>query len=188
MKVEFLGSYVKDLPQDNIKEVVFVGRSNVGKSSLINMLVGKPIAKVGKEPGRTRAINVFLLEDYIKLVDVPGYGFAKVSKEERESWKELMERYFTERKNNIKCVFVLIDSKVGPTELDRLMIEWLRHKGINHLAVLTKSDKADQRELSKSLKELKRIGVQKVIITSAKEGRGKKELLKVIMEAKAELS
>ncbi|MGC8852137.1 MAG: GTPase, partial [Hydrogenobacter sp.] len=72
MKVEFLGSYVKELPQDSIKEVVFVGRSNVGKSSLINMLVGKPIAKVSKEPGRTRAINVFLLEDQIKLVDVPG--------------------------------------------------------------------------------------------------------------------
>ncbi len=185
MKVEFLGSYVKELPQDSIKEVVFVGRSNVGKSSLINMLVGKPIAKVSKEPGRTRAINVFLLEDQIKLVDVPGYGFAKVSKEERERWKELMERYFNERKDHIKCVFVLIDSKVGPTELDRLMIEWLRYKGINYLVVLTKSDKADQRELSESLKELRKMGVQEVIITSAKEGRGKKELLKMIMETRS---
>ncbi|MGB9873879.1 MAG: ribosome biogenesis GTP-binding protein YihA/YsxC [Hydrogenobacter sp.] len=157
MRAEFLGSYTKDLPKDDSQEVVFVGRSNVGKSSLINMIVGKTIAKVSKEPGRTRAINVFLLEDYIKLVDVPGYGFARVSKEERESWKELMERYFSERKDYIKCVFVLIDSKVGPTELDRLMIEWLRHKGINHLAVLTKSDKADQKELSKSLKELKKL-------------------------------
>jgi GTP-binding protein len=187
MKAEFLGSYTKDLPKDDLQEVVFVGRSNVGKSSLINMIVGRPIAKVSKEPGRTRAINVFLLEGGVKLVDVPGYGFAKVSKQERENWKELMERYFTERKNNIRCVFVLIDGKVGPTELDRSMIEWLRHKGINHLAVLTKSDKADQKELSKSLKELQKLGLKNAIITSAKEGKGRKDLLKAIQSPKIEL-
>jgi GTP-binding protein len=182
MRVEFLGSYREDLPKDHFKEVVFVGRSNVGKSSLINMLVGEPVARVSKEPGRTRSINVFLLEGHIKLVDVPGYGFAKVSKAERESWKRLIESYFRERRQNIRCVFVLIDSKVGPTDLDKLMIEWLRHMHIPYKVILTKTDKASQKELSKSLELLKVLGVNEVIITSAKEGKGKKELYRSILE------
>lgn len=182
MKVEFLGSYTDEIPEDNLKEVVFVGRSNVGKSSLINMLVGKPVARVSKEPGRTRSINMFLFGNCIKLVDVPGYGFAKVSKIEKENWKKLMEKYFRERRKQIKCVFVLLDGKTGPTELDEMMIEWLRHLELPYKVVLTKVDKATQKELSKVLKHLERFGTQ-LIITSAKEGKGKKELFKSIMEA-----
>jgi GTP-binding conserved hypothetical protein len=104
--VVFVGSFGENFPEDNRRHVVFVGRSNVGKSSLINMLVGRKVARVSKDPGRTRAINFFLWNDELYLVDVPGYGYAKVSGEERERWKIMMEKYFTqcrEKSNGCFC-------------------------------------------------------------------------------------
>ena len=182
MKVKFLKSAVDDFPPPVYPEVVFAGRSNVGKSSLINMVVGRNVARVSKEPGRTRMINYFLLEDKVYLVDVPGYGFAKVPKEERERWKSMMENYFKERKENIKMLFLLIDSVAGVQKLDEQMIEWLEFYGIPFTVVLTKTDKATQKEIAKTLKEVKRfVGEGAIVLSSAKEGRGKKEILSRIL-------
>jgi GTP-binding protein len=178
--VVFVGSFRENFPEDHRKHVVFVGRSNVGKSSLINMLVGRKVAHVSKEPGRTRAINFFLWDDGLYLVDVPGYGYAKVSGEEREKWRLMMEKYFTQCKEKIQWVFLLIDSQVGPTPLDRSMIEFLSSLNIPYVLVLTKGDKADQREKEKTIKGLSLLSKAPIVITSAKEGKGKKELLKFL--------
>ncbi len=187
MAVEFLKSVyrLEDLPKVNEprKEIVFVGRSNVGKSSLLNYLTGRDIAKVGKTPGRTRAINYFKWDfEGIKafLVDLPGYGFARGDKKEIENWKKLIEGYFYKRKDDIGLVLVLVDSKVGPTRDDIAMLEWLEYLGIPYAVVLTKEDKAKQKELNQTLKKLKDLGVKNVIKTSSKEKKGKEQLLKVI--------
>jgi GTP-binding protein len=187
MHVQFLKSVLKkdDLPKDNEnrKEIVFVGRSNVGKSSLLNYLTGRNIAKVGKTPGRTRAINYFIWDfDGFKtyLVDLPGYGFARGDKKEIENWKRLIETYFRERKDRIALVLLLVDAKVGPTEQDIQMMEWLGYLEIPYTVVLTKTDKATQREIAQTLKKLKELGIEAAIQTSVKERRGKDKLLKVI--------
>jgi len=178
MKVEFLKSTVKDFPPPDRPEVVFVGRSNVGKSSLINMITGRNIARVSKEPGRTRTINYFILEDSVYLVDVPGYGFARVPKEEQNRWKVMMENYFMERKENIKVVFLLIDAVAGVQKSDRQMIDWLQFIGIPFVVVLTKTDKAKQKELSRTLKQVKElVGSSAIVMSSSKEGKGKKDIL-----------
>lgn len=178
--VKFVGSFKEDFPTDDKKHFVFVGRSNVGKSSLINMLTNSNIAKVSKEPGRTRAVNFILFNDRY-LVDLPGYGFAKVSKEERERWKVMVERYFEQCRENIALVFFLVDSLVGPTELDKEGILWLEDIKLPYLIVLTKTDKASQKEISQTIKKLKEITDAHVVFTSAKEGKGKKELLSYIL-------
>jgi len=178
MRVRFLKSTVRDFPPPDKPEVVFTGRSNVGKSSLINMVVGRRIARVSKEPGRTRTINYFLLEDRIYLVDVPGYGFARVPPQEQMRWKRMMEHYFSERKGNIRMVFLLIDASVGLQPLDEKMIEWLQFVGVPFTVVLTKVDKASQRELSRTLRQVgKYVGESAVVLTSAREGKGKREIL-----------
>ncbi len=183
MKVRFVKSTFDDFPTQDKPEVVFVGRSNVGKSSLINMVVGRNIARVSKDPGRTRLINYFLLEDEVYLVDVPGYGFAKGPKREVNLWKKMMENYFHKRKENIKVCFLLVDAVVGPTERDIQMIRWLEFIGVPFCVVITKTDKASQRELSKTMKEVgKFVGKEAIILTSAKEGKGKKEILSRILE------
>ena len=178
MKVRFLKSTEKDFPPPDLPEVVFVGRSNVGKSSLINMITGRNVARVSKEPGRTRMINYFLLDDKVYLVDVPGYGFAKVPRREQERWRRMMENYFEERKENIRMVFLLIDSVVGVQPLDEKMMEWLEFFGIPYTVVLTKTDKASQKEVSNTLKQVRNyVGEQAIILSSAKEGKGKREIL-----------
>ncbi len=176
MVVKFVGSLREDFPVDERRHFVFVGRSNVGKSSLINMLTNSNIARVSKEPGRTRMVNFILFEDRY-LVDLPGYGFAKVSKREREEWKAMIERYFEQCRERIALVFFLVDSRVGPTELDKEGILWLESLRLPYLVVLTKTDKASQKEISQTLKKLKEITDAHVVLTSAKEGRGKRELL-----------
>ncbi|HIO42366.1 MAG TPA: YihA family ribosome biogenesis GTP-binding protein [Aquifex sp.] len=188
MAVEFVKSVyrLEDLPKTNEprKDIVFVGRSNVGKSSLLNFLTGRDIAKVGKTPGRTRAINYFRWDfEGVKafLVDLPGYGFARGDRKEVDNWKRLIEGYFRHRASDIGLVLVLVDAKVGPTRDDVAMLEWLDYLGIPHAVVLTKTDKANQREISQTLKRLKELGVGEVIQTSAKERRGKDKLLKAIL-------
>ena len=179
MKVKFVGSFFGNFPKNGKRHVVFVGRSNVGKSSLINMLLGRQVARVSKEPGRTRAVNFIHLEDYdVYFVDLPGYGFAKTSKTQREKWKELVEEYFMSCWKDIKIVFLLIDCVAGPTELDLKALEWLESLKLPYLIVLTKCDRATQKDISKTIKTIKGISSSEVIITSAKEGRGKKEVLR----------
>ena len=188
MGVEFVKSVFKleDLPPvvENRRDIVFVGRSNVGKSSLLNYLTGRNIAKVGKTPGRTRSINYFKWNfEGVKayLVDLPGYGFARGDKKEVENWKRLIEGYFHKKGRDIALVLVLVDAKVGPTRDDVAMLEWLDYLGIPYVVVLTKTDKASQSEIAKTLKKLKELGVEEVVQTSSKEKRGKDKLLKVIL-------
>lgn len=180
MRVRFVGSFKKDFPKgDGRKHVVFAGRSNVGKSSLINMMVGQDVARVSKEPGRTRSVNFFLIEDYhVYLVDLPGYGFAKVSKEEREGWRTMIEDYFKSCWEDIRVVFLLIDSLVGPTELDVKAIEWFEGLRLPYMIVLTKCDRATQKDIHQAVEKVKEVSQAALIKTSFKEGRGKKELLR----------
>ena len=120
-------------------EIAFVGRSNVGKSSLINALFRKDLARTSSTPGRTRTINVFSASPSAALVDLPGYGFATGPAAERASWGEMIEGYLT-RRPGLRMVFVLIDAKVGPTELDKTMVVWLQSARLPWRAVATKAD------------------------------------------------
>jgi GTP-binding protein len=121
-------------------EVAFAGRSNVGKSSLLNALLGKPLAKVSQTPGRTRTINVYEAAPSRWLVDLPGYGFARGPEAERRSWRDMIEGYLTGRPS-LRRVVVLVDAEVGPTALDVQMVEWLASLNLPYRAVASKADK-----------------------------------------------
>lgn len=154
---EFITSAVKrdQYPIDNRVEVAFVGRSNVGKSSLINSLTNrKKLAKVSQTPGKTRLVNFFLINNDFYLVDLPGYGYAKVSKSEKESWGKTIETYLTER-DQLKRVVLLVDSRHKPTGDDIMMFDWFKHFGYNVNIVATKSDKMTKNNLKKSEKIIK---------------------------------
>lgn len=145
LRVSFVesASRTETLP-DAVAEVAFVGRSNVGKSSLINALAHqKQLARVSNTPGRTQLINLFSLDEgdgKATLVDLPGYGFAKAAKSVRRDWPEMIEGYLLER-DHLVMVFVLVDGEIGPTKLDQQMLEWLRYHEIPHTVVATKHDK-----------------------------------------------
>ncbi|MGC9286159.1 MAG: ribosome biogenesis GTP-binding protein YihA/YsxC [Hydrogenobaculum sp.] len=177
--MKFKGSYVKDFPEDK-PYILLTGRSNVGKSSLINAIANTKIARVSKEPGLTATLN-FYIESDIYLVDTPGYGYAKRSKEERNKWAKIINDFIEYYNENIICVFALIDSVVGPTELDAILIDYLDSKSLNTILVLTKIDKATQKELSNTLNSLKAFG-KDIIQTSSKDGIGIKQLKAIIKE------
>ncbi|NMF05493.1 ribosome biogenesis GTP-binding protein YihA/YsxC [Clostridium beijerinckii] len=156
-KSDFITSAVKknQYPIDNRVEVAFVGRSNVGKSSLINSLTNrKKLAKVSQTPGKTRLVNFFLINDDFYLVDLPGYGYAKVSKAEKDSWGKTVEMYLTGREQ-LKRVVLLVDSRHKPTGDDIMMHEWIKHFGYDVIVVATKSDKLTRNELKKNEKVIK---------------------------------
>jgi GTP-binding protein len=139
-------------------EVAFVGRSNVGKSSLVNALANrKQLARVSNTPGRTQLINVFEVEsaraERGTMVDLPGYGFAKAAKNVKRDWPEMIEGYLLEREN-LAMVFVLVDGAIGPTSLDAQMLDWLRYHGVPHTVVATKFDKVKSSKRATRRKEL----------------------------------
>lgn len=156
-KSEFITSAVKknQYPIDNRVEIAFVGRSNVGKSSLINSLTNrKKLAKVSQTPGKTRLVNFFLINDDFYLVDLPGYGYAKVSKQEKDNWGKTVEMYLNDREQ-LKRVVLLVDSRHEPTNDDIMMHEWIKHFGYNVIVIATKSDKLTRNNLKKSEKVIK---------------------------------
>lgn len=173
----------EDFPQTPFNEVAFVGRSNVGKSSLLNTIVNNfKLAKVSSEPGKTRSVNFYLVNDKFFLVDLPGYGFAKVPFEEQKRWRELIEGYLKGR-DRLKGVFLLVDSRVGPTEKDKQMKEWLDFFGIPYVVVATKVDKLKKNEkarLERRVKEEFKDESVKVIPFSSKTREGRDRLLKEI--------
>ena len=131
----------RDYPEEGRPEIAFAGKSNVGKSSLINYMTNnKKLAYVSKQPGKTRLINYFLVNDSFYLVDLPGYGFARVSKTEKESWARMMEQYFAVAKN-LRALVILVDIRHKPTQDDLQMIEWAAHYGVPFMIAATKADK-----------------------------------------------
>jgi GTP-binding protein len=180
---EFITSAVKreQYPLDNRVEVAFVGRSNVGKSSIINSLTNrKKLAKVSGTPGKTRLVNFFLINNDFYLVDLPGYGYAKVSKSEKDSWGKTVETYLTDREQ-LKRVVLLVDSRHKPTGDDVMMNEWFKHFGYDVTVVATKSDKLTKNELSKSEKVIKETlklsGTDKLYFFSSLNRIGTDELI-----------
>lgn len=183
---EFITSAVKtaDYPAGDIPEVALAGRSNVGKSSLLNKLVSrKGLARTSNTPGRTRLINFFLVNDQFHLVDLPGYGYAKVSAGERESWRKMVEGYLKTRKS-LRGVALLVDSRHQPTALDVQMYGWLKHRGIPAVVVATKADKLSRSRLLQSLKVIRTTlsltDGDPLVPFSAETGLGREELLEIV--------
>jgi GTP-binding protein len=169
-----------DLPESPC-EVAFVGRSNVGKSSLINALANrKQLAKVSNTPGRTQLLNMFRLPNDATVVDLPGYGYAKVPGREKAGWQRMIEDYLIEREELV-LVFVLVDGEIGPTKLDVQMLEWLRQSDVPHTVVATKLDKVKPSKLATRKKELAKgadLDPGDVMWVSASKGTGIEDLAK----------
>ena len=174
---------ITDLPQTNFPEIAFAGRSNVGKSALLNVLVNiKKLAKVSSTPGKTQQINFFLINDRFFFVDLPGYGYAKVSKEKKKSWGSLIESYLKESQN-LKGIVQLLDIRHPPFESDLQLNEWVLYYQKKRLVVLTKADKLSQSkslENAKTIAEVLKIGPKEIVIFSTLTKQGKDEILKWI--------
>ncbi|MBQ9890226.1 MAG: YihA family ribosome biogenesis GTP-binding protein [Firmicutes bacterium] len=185
---EFICAAVKpsQYPEEGAPEIAFAGRSNVGKSSLINLLLNRrKLAKVSSTPGKTRTINFYNVNGEFRLVDLPGYGYAKVSKSESADWGKMMEDYLSKRQG-LKKVIQLVDSRHAPTAQDKQMYDYLRYYGLDGIVVATKSDKLSGSELSRNLALIKRelqLGSGDVLIpVSALKRTGTDELLSVMEE------
>ncbi|MDP4184547.1 MAG: ribosome biogenesis GTP-binding protein YihA/YsxC [Bacteroidota bacterium] len=177
---------ISKCPKPNIPEFAFIGRSNVGKSSLINMLCNKKgLAKTSSQPGKTQCINHFIIDDNWYLVDLPGYGFAKVSKTQREKWQKFIDKYLLYRENLI-CVFVLIDSRIEPQMPDLEFMLWLGNQGIPFSMIFTKTDKIGTTQIEKNIAVYKKTMLNyweelpPMFISSAVSKRGKEEILNYI--------
>ena len=183
--VKFLKAAYKEeeIPNHSYKEIAFVGRSNVGKSSLLNMISNNfKLAHVSQKPGKTKSINFFLVDNKFVLVDLPGYGFAKVSKEEKKRWQKLIDNYLQKRKN-LKGVFVLVDSRHPPTALDKLMVEYLQSLNIPFKVVLTKADKLSKNEKQKAINLTKKelnVEEKDIILSSSKTREGRDKIISEI--------
>ncbi len=170
-------------PSDGRPEYAFIGRSNVGKSSLINMLTGvKGLAKTSGRPGKTQLINHFLINNEWYLVDLPGYGYARTSKASREKWGTMMREYFLHREE-LTNVFVLIDSRIPPQRIDLEFINFLGENGIPLSLVFTKADKESQREVQANMKAMKKAlsemweELPPIFLTSSLNGMGRDAVL-----------
>ena len=188
MRAEFKGSYpsYKVLPKGDFPEFAFIGRSNVGKSSLINMLCNhRDLAKTSSKPGKTQHIVRFLADGKWYIVDLPGYGYAKVSKESRAIFGELIQEYLLER-DNLFCVFVLIDSRLEPQKIDLEFMEWLGESSVPFAIAFTKTDKLKPAEVTANLENYKNklletwVELPDIFVTSATEKTGQDEILKFI--------
>lgn len=182
--IKFISSvfYLKDLPKRSLPVVILCGRSNVGKSSFINSLFNrKDLAKTSSSPGKTRSINYYKVDDKFYLVDLPGYGYAKTSKKEREYWGKLLSAYIA-NVNDIVLAVHLIDSRHTPSELDINLNELLRFTDLPYIVLLSKSDKLNQSEKSKVVKNIKQvfpelIQGENLFLYSSEKGTGRKEIL-----------
>jgi len=184
-KLRFLQSAtrVSDLPPARA-EVAFVGRSNVGKSSLLNAVTGRAqLARVSRTPGRTQLINVFDAGDGCWIVDLPGYGFASAPARVRSTWQAMIEGYLT-RRDSLRMVFVLVDAEVGPTPLDHQMVEWLASIGVPFHVVANKADKVGKsRQVPQHQSVARALGrmLEDVSWVSAEKGTGIPELRRMVL-------
>ncbi|RZK42024.1 MAG: YihA family ribosome biogenesis GTP-binding protein [Pedobacter sp.] len=179
---------VSALPLPNMPEYAFIGRSNVGKSSLINRLVNQQgLAKTSQRPGKTQLINHFLVNEKWYIVDLPGYGYAKVSKSSREKWEKFIRNYLTKRES-LQCVFVLIDSRIEPQKIDLEFCSWLGECQIPFALVYTKSDKQSAPKTDQNVAKFNKslLGwfeeLPPFIVTSSENGQGREQLLQFIDE------
>ena len=179
---KFIGSFYKlnQLPSDNRPQIAFAGRSNVGKSSLLNKLTGKKkLAKVSQTPGKTRSLNFFLVNDKFYFVDLPGYGYAKGPKAEKDSWGILVGEYL-ETTKPLLGLMLLLDCRRDPNTEDSQLIEWLEGKQLACITVLTKADKITRDKINQKKMQIKnQFGLQAVPFSTL-SGIGKEELLKSI--------
>ena len=182
-------SSLSELPKSSYPEFAFIGRSNVGKSSLINMITGrKNLAKTSGQPGKTKTINYFLINSNWHLVDLPGYGYAKISLKQREKWIKTTTDYIL-KTDNLACLFVIIDSGIAPQDSDLRFMEFLGKNQIPFARVFTKSDKISANAASRSIKACDNIMLETweslpvTFIASAKTGKGKDEILSFIEES-----
>lgn len=179
-------SQVSKCPTTGLPEYAFIGRSNVGKSSLINMLTGKKgLAMTSQKPGKTQLINHFIINGAWYLVDLPGYGYARLSKDGREKLKTMIEDYTLERKELV-CLFVLVDSRHEPQKIDLEFIQWLGEEGVPFVLVFTKADKLTKGRLSANLEAYKARLLEEweelppIFVTSSEQQLGRDELLSYI--------
>ncbi len=179
-------SQVSKCPTTGLPEYAFIGRSNVGKSSLINMLTGKKgLAMTSQKPGKTQLINHFIINGAWYLVDLPGYGYARLSKDGREKLKAMIEDYTLERKELV-CLFVLVDSRHEPQKIDLEFIQWLGEEGVPFALVFTKADKLTKGRLAANLEAYKARLLEEweelppIFVTSSEQQLGRDELLSYI--------
>ena len=184
---------IRKCPDSHLPEYAFIGRSNVGKSSLINMLTGvKDLAKTSSKPGKTQLINHFLINDEWYLVDLPGYGYAQTSKSNRGKWQKMITDYMLKRAQ-LTNVFVLVDSRIPPQAIDLEFINFLGTNGIPLSIIFTKTDKQKQREIAATVNQYKAILSQSweeppfMILTSAATGYGRNHVLDYIDSINASL-
>ncbi|MCU0438548.1 MAG: ribosome biogenesis GTP-binding protein YihA/YsxC [Raineya sp.] len=175
-------------PAANKPEYAFIGRSNVGKSSLINMLANnKNLAKTSQTPGKTQLINHFIADDKWFIVDLPGYGFAKVSKSDREAWEQMIYEYLSQREN-LLCIFVLVDSRLEPQKIDLEFMLWLGESQLPFSIVFTKTDKLSASQLKTNVENYKKVLLEyfeefpRFFITSSEKKVGNTEILSFIKE------
>lgn len=171
-------------PKDSLAEIAVAGRSNVGKSSFINSFLNrKSLARTSSKPGKTRTINFFLINEDFYLVDVPGYGYAKVSKKEREKWGRMMDEYFTSRQT-LKLTILLIDARHGPTDLDIQMYDFLTYYDLPTLIVATKADKLKSSQRARQLKNMhESLAIEEgdgIILYSSTTKEGKSKVWSVV--------
>ena len=178
------------IPESSRPEVAFAGKSNVGKSSLINGLLNrKSLARTSSQPGKTQTINYYNVNDMLHLVDLPGYGYAKVSEEVREKWGRMIERYL-HGSRQLKAVFLLVDIRHAPSENDRTMYQWILYQGYEPVIIATKLDKIKRSQVSRQLKILKE-GLEvkqgtKMIPFSAENRQGRDEIWELIEDVTKE--
>ncbi len=185
---------VSKCPKERIPEYAFIGRSNVGKSSLINMLTNhKKLAKISGKPGKTQLINHFLINDNWFLVDLPGYGYAKVSKSKRKSFQDFIKDYFLQREQLV-CSFILVDSRHEPQKIDLEFMQFLGENGMPFCIVFTKADKMGNTKLQQNLITYKNKilesweSVPTHFVTSSETSMGKEDVLKFIEQANIDIA
>ena len=172
------------LPKNDLPEIAFLGKSNVGKSSLINTLMQrKSLARTSQAPGKTQTINYYKVNDSLYFVDLPGYGYAKVSQEIRQKWGKMIERYITSSPT-LKLICLLVDIRHEPTENDRLMYDWIKYHGYKVLLILTKADKLKRSVLNKHIKmiekALKVADEDMIVAFSSETKQGREEVYEII--------
>lgn len=195
-QAEFLGSFPSHqaCPADGMPEFAFIGRSNVGKSSLINMLCQRTsMAHTSKKPGKTQTINLFLINNQWRLVDLPGYGYAAVSKSQRVKWEKMIRDYLSQREEMI-CAFVLLDANIPPQKLDIEFINWLGAMSVPFALIYTKTDRLKPAVLTENLQQIQTALLEywtdlpPQFITSSNNGLGRTEILAYIDALRREFS